>query len=414
MAAPPRRPPPEPDLLMEADRAERVGDLAVAAAALRQHVERHAEDAHARLRFARVLAASGERGAARRALQALDLPGVHPPALAVEVHRALAELDESEGALLAAADRWERILADDIDDAQARAHLAALRPAEADTTAAAGPAETLVSPEGLETLRYRLLRELGRGATAAVYLARDEALGIDVALKVLHPQLAGPSRSEARRRFFTEARVAAAIRHPGVIAIYDVDESARALSMEHVAGGTLRTRLRQRGALPAGEWLATARALLEALGYVHRHGVVHGDLKPSNLLLRAEAAGETVVLADFGAAELVDGTRPEAPDGPAGTPLYLAPEQFRGARPSPVTDLYAAGAILWEMVTGHPMRSHADLLRGDHPAVPLPDDAQAALGAPGAAIAALIAELTRTDPTARPASAAAAVLRLPG
>jgi hypothetical protein len=406
MAAPTRRP-PEPDLLLEADRAERTGDLAAAAAALRQYLERQAGDASARLRFARLLAACGEREAARRALAPLD-GAAGDGASGVEVHRLYAQLEEADGAILAAADRWERILADDIDDAQARAHLLALRPAQPGPTV--GPAETLVSPEGLEALRYRLLRELGRGATAAVYLARDEALAIEVALKVLHPQLAGPSRSEARRRFFAEARVAAAIRHPGVIAVYDVDEAARAVSMEYVPGGTLRARLRERGALPADELGATARGLLEALGFVHRHGVIHGDVKPSNLLLRAPGS---VVLADFGAAALIEEEGVAGRDAPAGTPLYLAPEHFRGARPSPLTDLYAAGAILWEMATGRSMRSHADLLRGEVQAAPLPPDAVAALGEAGEPIAALIEELTRADPARRPESAAAALARLP-
>ena len=81
-------------------------------------------------------------------------------------------------------------------------------------------------------MRYRLLRELGRGATATVYLARDEALTLDVALKVLHPQLSGQGRSESLRRFFADARLVAGVRHPGVVAIYDVDEAARALAME--------------------------------------------------------------------------------------------------------------------------------------------------------------------------------------
>jgi serine/threonine-protein kinase len=405
MAGPSRKP-PEPDHLLDADRAERAGDLAAAAAALRHHIERHPGDVQVRLRFARLLAACGEREAARGALAPLEAPGADGTAPAVEVHRLLAELDEADGALVSAAERWERILADDIDDAQARAHLGELRPAE--LGAGAGPAETLVSPEGLEALRYRLLRELGRGATAAVYLARDESLGIEVALKVLHPQLAAPTRAEARRRFFAEARVAAAIRHPSVIAIYDVDERARALSMELVPGGTLRSRLRGGGPLPAAEIADTARGLLVALGYVHGHGVVHGDVKPSNLLLRAPG---DVVLADFGAAELVDGER-GSNDRHAGTPLYLAPEQFRGAPPSPRTDLYAAGAILWEMAAGRSMRSHADLLRGDHRPAPLPADALEALGPRGPAVGALIAGLTDAAPAARLPDAAAALALL--
>jgi serine/threonine-protein kinase len=409
MAAAPRRP-QDPDFLLEAERAERSGDLAGAAAALRQHLERQAGDVQARLRFARVLAACGEREAARRALAPLDGSGPDAPAPTVEVHRALAELDEADGEIAAAAERWERILADDIDDPQARAHLASLRPAERGPTHS--PTDTLVSPEGLEAMRYELVRELGRGATAAVYLAADRDLGIEIALKVLHPQLAAPTRAEARRRFFAEAKVAAAIRHPGVIAIYDVDEAARALTMEYVPGGTLRARLREAGHLPAGEIVATARSLLGALGYVHGRGIVHGDVKPSNLLLRAPG---DVVLADFGAAELLDDARTgDGPDGerPGGTPLYLAPEQFQGARPSPLTDLYAVGTIVWEMAAGRSMRQHADLLRGAYHPTPLPGDALASLGPTASTLVPFVAALVAADPARRPQTAAAALAQL--
>jgi tRNA A-37 threonylcarbamoyl transferase component Bud32 len=399
-----RRPPTDQALLAQAEQAERSGEVTAAAAGLRAYVARNPGDARQRLRFARLLTTAGERAAARQALLALEAPGAHPPPadLAPEIHRALAELDEADGLLRAAALRWEQILADDIDDAQARARLRELRPHQGPLPG--GPAETLVSPEGLETLRYRLRGELGRGATAAVYLATDESLGIDVALKVLHPQLASAARAGARERFFAEARVAAAIRHPGVVAIYDVDDAARALSMEYVVGGTLRARLQARGGAPADEIVATAAALLEALAHVHERGIVHGDVKPSNLLLRAPGA---VVLADFGAAELQEEGGRSTGDAHAGTPQYLAPEQFRGARPSPATDLYAAGAILWEMATGRPLRGHADLLRGALDAAPLPSEAQHALGP---ALTALIAALVASEPASRPATARAALL----
>jgi tRNA A-37 threonylcarbamoyl transferase component Bud32 len=415
MAGPGRRPPTDQELLAQADRAERGGEVTAAAAALRATVGRNPDDARLRLRFARLLTVAGERAAARQALSALEAPGARspPPELAPEIHRAFAELDEADGLLRAAALRWEQVLADDIDDAQARARLRLLRPQQGPLPG--GPAETLLSPEGLETLRYRLRGELGRGATAAVYLATDESLGIDVALKVLHPQLASAARAGARERFFAEARVAAAIRHPGVVAIYDVDDTARALSMEYVAGGTLRARLRERAAASADEITSTAASLLEALAHVHERGVVHGDIKPSNLLLRAPG---TVVLADFGAAELQAAERGASPpvtmssaDGPAGTPQYLAPEQFRGARPSPGTDLYAAGAVLWEMATGRPLRGHADLLRGALDSVSLPPGTRLALGP---TLTALIASLIGIDPAARPPSARAALGQLLG
>jgi hypothetical protein len=299
-----------------------------------------------------VLITLGEGARARALLTPLET-GVDDDTVRREAIRRLAELDEAEGAVIAAAERWEKIIADDIDDPQARTHLALLRPARSDIDVQ--PSQTLVSPAGIEALRFRLLRELGRGATATVYLARDEALALDVALKVLHPQLSGSGRSDSLRRFFADARLAAAMRHPGVVAIYDVDEAARAVAMEWIAGGTLRQRLREHpGGLPSAELRATARSLLAAVGHVHAAGIVHGDLKPSNLLL-----------ADFGAAELTGGARASSPHaGAAGTPLYFAPEQFQGALSSPAADLYAVGAILWEAATGRPLRSHADLMRG--------------------------------------------------
>jgi tRNA A-37 threonylcarbamoyl transferase component Bud32 len=401
-------PPPE-RFLEDADRAERAGELAAAAVALRGHLERHPEDRPSRLRFARLLAASGEQAAARAALTPLEANDADDP-LTREATRRLAELDEAEGAALAATTRWERLLADDIDDPQARAHLARLQPGAA--PALVDPSQTLVSPEGVETSRYQLLRELGRGATATVYLARDVGLDLPVALKVLHAQLAGAARSAARRRFFAEARLAAAIRHPGVVAIYDVDEEARALAMEHIAGGTLRERLRASpDGMPGDELDATGRSLLGALRFVHERGIVHGDLKPSNLLLRRP--GE-VVLADFGAAELAAGPAPSSPGAapapagtswaPGGTPLYLAPEQFQGAPASRATDLYATGAILWEATTGRALRSHTDLVRGSRRDRPAPDEI-ANVTARAPAWTARIARLLSADPASRVSAA---------
>ena len=413
------------DPIVEADRAEQAGDYAAATAALRRHLGVAPADVTARLRYARLLVACGERAAARRQLEVLDPSGSVSDDIAADANRILADLDESEGAIASAAVRWERLLADDIDDPQARAQLRRLRAGESQPPAE-GAAATLVSPEGVEVLRYRLLRELGRGTTAAVYLARDQILDIPIALKVLHPQLAGPTRSEARRRFFAEARLAAALRHPGVIAIYDLDETARTLTMEYIPGGTLRARLRllarSGGGLAAAEVLATARSLLAALAYVHGQGIAHGDLKPSNLLLRTPGQ---VVLADFGIAQLLTGDARAASkdaetstrDAPAGTPLYLAPEQFQGAPSSRATDLYATGAILWEMLMGRPLRDQGDLIAGGHqPSPPVDPAVLAGLGETGALLGPLIAGLTHRLASEREqglASASLAMARLP-
>jgi len=380
------------DHLAEAGHAEQVGDLPAAVMHLRGHLTECPGDAPARLRLGRLLYTLDETKAARAVLAELDEGA--DATLADRANRLLALMDERDGALTAAEIRWERLLATDIDDPEAQKHLRSLHP-----HTPRGPRDlslgTLVAPAGVRTSRFRLLRELGRGSTATVYLVRDERLDLPLALKVLHPHLAGAAREEARARFFAEARVAARLRHPGVVAIYDLDESTRSLVMEYVEGGTLRQRLRETAAVPRdGDAVhALARSLLAALAYVHDAGIVHGDLKPGNLLLRSPG---DVVLADFGGARLAGA----APAG-QGTPLYLAPEQFHGAPPSPRTDLFAAGAILWELAAGRPARHPHDLLSNPHAISPLPDDAL-----PDAApLRALIESLTQPDPGHRTPSA---------
>lgn len=362
---------------------------------LRDYLATHPEDLPARLRLAQLLVGRGERAAARALLAPLE----HlEAALSARITAELAILDEEEGLAAAAVARWERLLADDIDHAEARARLARLRAGQPAQPPATSPQPTLGSPEGMTLLRYQIVRELGRGGSSTVYLARDERLGIALALKVLHANLASTERSDACHRFFHEARVAAGLRHPGVVAIYDLDEETRTLVMEHLPGGTLRDRMR--AGLEAGEAIATAETLLAALSYVHARGVVHGDLTPRNILLRSP--GETV-LADFGNARLLEGA---AGEQPAGTPIYLAPEQFRGALSSPAADLFAAGAILWEAAAGRPMRKHGDLVGNRFGTAPLPAPIAARLPA---ALARLIAALTQPDPSHRPPSAEAAL-----
>jgi len=255
--------------------------------------------------------------------------------------------------------------------------------------------------------RYEILREIGRGTTSTVYLARDRTLGIEVALKVFP---APAPRGEACQRFFAEARLAAGLHHPGVVVIYDLDEAAHTLAMEHLAGGTLRDRIAHArpSALPCDEAVVLARSLLSTLAYVHAAGVVHGDLTPRNILYRS--TGEPV-LADFGSAHLLKADRTS--DLAAGTPTYLAPEQLRGADSSPLTDLFSLGAILWEVLAGRPMRQHADLLAGRFERPPLArtrDDESPAC----ARLADLIGCLTESDPDRRPGNPGQALARLAG
>jgi serine/threonine protein kinase len=372
------------------------------------------EDPAARLRLADELLARGEAAAARALLQPFE-DGDHP--LRRDALLRLATMDEHEGRPADARRRWERLLADDIDDDRAWSHLSRLRPwaglpGELPLGGSGISPPTLDSAAGVNVGRFEIVRELGRGSSATVYLARDRALELELALKVLHPVAGVADRDRA---FFHEARAVAGLRHPGVVAIYDVDEPARTLVMEYIAGGTIRDRLRARQgaeATPQGlepaDVMGLAGQLLDTLAFVHDHGVVHGDLTPRNVLLRA--SGEPV-LVDFGIARTREGAGP-GDEGPAGTPLYLSPEQLRGAPASERTDLFAAGALLWEALTGRPMRAHADLVAGTIASRPLPSELLHSLPAELRPLARLITALTQGAPEHRPASAAEALAML--
>jgi serine/threonine protein kinase len=303
----------------------------------------------------------------------------------------LALLDEEEGKVADAMAGWERVLAEDINDATAWAHLDRLRghlvrPAERAPSAT----QTLIEPEGVAWSRYELVREIGRGATSTVYLARDRTLRIELALKVLHPS---PGPGEDWQRFFNEARLAAALRHPGVVAIYDLDQDTRTLVMEYLAGGSLREHLvaARPAGLSAERVYAMALSLLDTIAHVHAAGIVHGDITPRNILFRLP---EQPVLADFGSARLLGGLPSEQAGG---TPIYLAPEQLAGEPSTPASDLFSLGAVLWEALTSKPIRVHADLMSGRLATRDLP--AESARLHPE--LAALIAALTQREPDRR-------------
>ena len=198
--------------------------------------------------------------------------------------------------------------------------------------------------------RYRLLRALGQGGMAEVWLAHDTQLDRDVALKILNDGYgAAPDFVE---RFQREAAAAAKFSHPNIVSIFDRGEAdgRHYISMEAIGGQPLAELLRAEGTLPLEDAVAVTRQLLAAAGYAHRHGVVHRDLKPQNIVLTEEGVARVV---DFGIARFGDAHLTE--DGTTlGTATYLSPEQARGEPAGPAADLYSIGVILYELLAGRP------------------------------------------------------------
>jgi serine/threonine-protein kinase len=200
--------------------------------------------------------------------------------------------------------------------------------------------------------RYVVERELGRGGMATVYLARDVRHDRDVAIKVLHPDLAATIGSE---RFEREIKLAARLQHPHILGLYDSGATDRLLFyvMPFVRGESLRDRITRDGQLPVDDAVQIALEVADALGYAHEQGIVHRDIKPENILL---SNGHALV-ADFGIARAVSevGTQKLTQTGMAlGTPVYMSPEQATGETVGPGADIYSLGCVLYEMLAGEP------------------------------------------------------------
>jgi serine/threonine-protein kinase len=210
---------------------------------------------------------------------------------------------------------------------------------------------------------YTIVRRLGAGAMGEVYQARHRHMGRDAAIKVLRSELT--EEADVVARFFTEARATAAVRHPGIVEIFDCDlhRSGRAfIVMEYLPGEDLAHRLSSRGSF-AGDWPALrgiGRQLAGALAAAHGAGIVHRDLKPGNIFLVEKQGAEPVAkIVDFGIAKLLrrdGGEHSQTQTGHIlGTPLYMSPEQAKGAKTiDHRTDIYALGCVLFELATGQP------------------------------------------------------------
>lgn len=197
---------------------------------------------------------------------------------------------------------------------------------------------------------YEILHELGRGGMSTVYLAVQESLQRNLALKVMSSTLSvDPSFKD---RFMREGRTLGQLTHPNIVTVYDIGISASRyfIAMEYVGGGTLGERIEK--GLPLHESLRIVRDIGRALNYAHRRGFVHRDVKPSNILFRED---DTPVLADFGIARSVDSNTHLTKTGiSVGTPNYMSPEQVTGQSIDGRSDLYSLGIVLYEMLTGAP------------------------------------------------------------
>jgi tRNA A-37 threonylcarbamoyl transferase component Bud32 len=256
---------------------------------------------------------------------------------------------------------------------------------------------------------YTIVRRLGAGAMGEVYQARHRHMGRDVAIKLLRAELT--EESDVVARFFTEARATAAVRHPGIVEIFDCDlhRSGRAfIVMEYLAGEDLARRLEAGSfALDYAGLRAIGRQLASALAAAHALGIVHRDLKPGNIFLVGQGA-PSVKIVDFGIAKLLhrDGrSHSQTQTGHIlGTPLYMSPEQARGAKTiDHRTDIYALGCVLFEMIAGQPpfVRKGAAQVIVAHLHDPVPHASSLEPSVP-AALDELVARMMAKDPSQRP------------
>lgn len=220
-------------------------------------------------------------------------------------------------------------------------------------------AAAAAQPDHATLGRYRIERELGRGAMGAVYLGRDPKIGRQVAIKTmaLSREFAGDALVEARERFFREAETAGRLQHPDIVTIFDAgeDQDLAYIAMEYLKGDDLQAYTQAPRLLPVATVLNVVARVADALGYAHSQGVVHRDIKPANVMV--DLPSDVVKVTDFGIARVADSARTRT-GMVLGTPSFMSPEQMAGRRVDGRSDLYSLGVMLYQLLTGRlPHRS---------------------------------------------------------
>jgi serine/threonine protein kinase len=198
--------------------------------------------------------------------------------------------------------------------------------------------------------RYQLIEERGKGGMAFVYRARDLMLERDVAIKILREDYSNDIAFQ--ERFRQEAKAAANLSHPNIVTVHDfgIDQGKLFIVMEFVPGDDLKTIIRRKGRLSPKEAIPLIIQACAGIGYAHRAGLVHCDVKPQNLLVMPD---NRLKVTDFGIARALASIKPEEQvDVVWGSPQYFSPEQASGSAPSPASDVYSLGVVLYEMLAG--------------------------------------------------------------
>jgi tRNA A-37 threonylcarbamoyl transferase component Bud32 len=270
-----------------------------------------------------------------------------------EVQAAFEEL-----AGLSEAERRSRLAAIGTKDPALRAAIESLLVADADADERLAPIDAALPSRGgakpVQSLkdalahRYTIERELGRGGTALVYLARDRKLDRQVAIKVLKPELAA---AIGRERFLREIKLTARLEHPNILTLYDAAEVDGFVyyAMPYVDGESLRDRLKRGGQLGLEDAVRISRAVADALGHAHARHVIHRDITPGNIMI---GKGGQVVVTDFGIAKELRAGSLTVSGAVLGTPHYMSPEQYLGTEVTGAADQYSLAVVTYQMLAG--------------------------------------------------------------